>query len=404
LWLIVLIDLVGFGLTTPSFPLVMQEAGASPFWVTFAGPGIYSFFQLIFTPFWGRMSDAYGRRPILMLSMAGAVVSYIALAFIQSWEWLIVARAVGGIMSGNIGAAYAYVSDVSEPKDRAKFLGILGSAFGLGFMLGPLIGGFLGTLDGGAVSLKWPALVAAVLAATAFVGTFLLLQESLPPEHRKRFGREADGTRTASPLQALRSRPTLLVVVTTALLISIAGGVMQSVYPVWAPATHGHDTKWVGIAFAVMALLAVVSQAGLVGILAKRLGERGVAAAGVVGFGAGLAMMAFFHQPWALWPSLVIAGLGLGLATPSLSALASFQASPQERGTVMGAFQSGTSLGRVIGPAISGPIYALIGQSAPFILAAALAVPAMLMLWRVPEPTIGARYPAAPAGKPPSAT
>jgi MFS transporter, DHA1 family, tetracycline resistance protein len=404
LWLIVLIDLVGFGLTTPSFPLVMQEAGASPFWVTFAGPGIYSFFQLIFTPFWGRMSDAYGRRPILMLSMAGAVVSYIALAFIQSWEWLIVARAVGGIMSGNIGAAYAYVSDVSEPKDRAKFLGILGSAFGLGFMLGPLIGGFLGTLEGAAVSLKWPALVAAVLAAVAFVGTLMLLQESLPPELRKRFGREADGTRTASPLAALSSRPTLLVIVITALVISIAGAVMQSIYPVWALATHGHDTKWVGIAFAVMALLAAGSQAGLVGVLAKRLGERGVAATGIVGFGVGLAMMAFVHEPWALWPGLVIAGLGLGLTTPSLSALASFQASPQERGTILGAFQSGTSLGRVIGPALAGPIYALVSHSAPFILAAALAIPAMLMLWRVPEPTVGARYPAGSAGKPPSAT
>jgi DHA1 family tetracycline resistance protein-like MFS transporter len=395
LWLIVLIDLIGFGLTTPSFPLVMERSGASAFWLTFAGPGIYSLFQLVFTPLWGRLSDAYGRRPILMLSMAGAVVSYLALATAQSYEMLIAARAFGGIMSGNIGAAYAYVSDVSEPKERAKYLGILGSAFGLGFMLGPLIGGFLGTVEGGAVSLKWPALVAAVLAAVAFLGTLLLLKESLAPENRKPLGANAGASRGQSPLGLLRSRPALLSVVLTAVVVGVAGAILQSIYPVWAQATHGHDTKWVGIAFAVMALLAVFSQAGLVGILAKRFGERGVAGMGIVGFATGLAVMAFIHTPWALWPGLVVAGLGLGLSTPSLSALASFQAEAHERGSIMGAFQSGTSLGRVIGPAVSGPIYAAVSHSAPFVLATALAVVAFLVVLRVPEPTQGARVPRA---------
>lgn len=402
LWLIVLIDLIGFGLTTPSFPLVMEESGASPFWITFAGPGIYSLFQLVFTPLWGRLSDAYGRRPILMLSMAGAVVSYLALAFSESWQMLIVARAVGGIMSGNIGAAYAYASDVSEPKDRAKYLGILGSAFGLGFMLGPWIGGFLGTLDGGAASLKWPAIAGAVLAGLAFLGTSTLLQESLAAQNRKPV-RALDGApKAVSPLAALGSRPTLLVVVLTALIISIAGAIMQSVYPLWAQATHGHDSFWVGSAFAVMALLAAFSQAGLVGVLAKRIGERAVAATGIVGFGAGLALMAFVPEPFALWPALVVAGLGLGLCTPALSALASFQASPQERGAIMGAFQSGTSLGRVIGPALAGPVYAGVTHNAPFMLATLLAVPALLLLARVPEPTIGARSPRATPGSPPA--
>ena len=156
LWLIILIDLIGFGLTTPSFPLVLKQMNADPFWLTFAGPGVYSLFQLVFTPIWGRLSDAYGRRPILMLSMLGAFISYLMMAQADSVGMLIATRALGGIMSGNIGAAFAYVADVSEPKNRAKSIGILSSAFGLGFMLGPLIGGPLGTMGGLEISLRWP--------------------------------------------------------------------------------------------------------------------------------------------------------------------------------------------------------------------------------------------------------
>jgi MFS transporter, DHA1 family, tetracycline resistance protein len=244
--------------------------------------------------------------------------------------------------------------------------------------------------------LKLPALAAAALSAVAFLGTLLLLKESLPKELRKPL-RSADGkSHVQSPIKVLSTRPVLLSIVLTAVIIGVAGAVLQSIYPVWALATHGHDTKWVGIAFGVLAALAVVSQAGLVGILAKRLGERGVAGLGALGFALGLAVMAFLPTPWALWVGLVLAGLGLGLTTPSLNALASFQAAPHERGSVMGAFQSGTSLGRVIGPAISGPLYAAASHSTPFIVATALGFLALLLVLRVPEPTQGARVPRGP--------
>jgi multidrug resistance protein len=389
LWLVVLIDLIGFGLTTVPFPIVMQEMGASPFWITFAGPGVYSALQLVFTPIWGRLSDTYGRRPILMVSMAGAVVSYVILATASSWWLLIIARALAGIASGNISAAYAYVSDVSDPKNRAKSLGILSSAFGLGFMLGPPIGAFLAEIGGGPVSLRWPALVALVLAALALLGTWLVLPESLTPDARR--AATNPGAPRQSPFALLSNRPVLLGIVTTALLVSVAGALMQSVYPIWVQAVHGHSPKWAGYAFMLLAALAVAAQAGLVGVLAKRLGERGVAISGVIGFGTGLAILAALHQPVMLWVGLIVMGLGLGLATPSLSALASFQAAPHERGSVMAAFQSGTSLGRAIGPALSGPVYAAIGYGAPFWLAAVLAAPALFFTLRIPEPTQGAR-------------
>ncbi|MBK6598620.1 MAG: MFS transporter [Proteobacteria bacterium] len=390
LWLIILIDLIGFGLTTPSFPLVLKQMNADPFWLTFAGPGVYSLFQLVFTPIWGRLSDAYGRRPILMLSMLGAFISYLMMAQADSVGMLIATRALGGIMSGNIGAAFAYVADVSEPKNRAKSIGILSSAFGLGFMLGPLIGGPLGTMGGLEISLRWPGYVAAALSALAFLGTVFLLRESLEPANRKPLGAKADKS-TGSPLAILRSRPALVSIVSTTLLLGIAAAMMQSVYPIWAADTHGHDSKWVGIAFAVLASMAVVAQAGLVGLLAKRVGERSVAILGVLAFSLGLAIISFVHQPLALWPGLVMLGLGLGLSNPAFTSLASFQASPQERGAVMGVVQSGSSLGRVLGPALSGPIYVGLSHAGPFVLATLLCLPALWLILKVPEPTQGAR-------------
>ncbi|HPF28284.1 MAG TPA: MFS transporter [Steroidobacteraceae bacterium] len=390
LWLIVLIDLIGFGLTTPSFPLVMKQLDADPFWLTFAGPGVYSLFQFLFTPVWGRLSDAYGRRPILMLSMLGALVSYLVMAHADSVWLLILTRAIGGIMSGNIGAAFAYVTDVTEPKERAKSLGILASAFGIGFMLGPLIGGPLGTIGSELVSLRWPGYVAAALSTLAFLGTWLLLSESLPPANRKPFG--ATGRRAGhSPWKTLLSRPVLISIVATTFMIGTASAMMQSVYPIWAFDTHGHNSKLVGVAFALLALLAVIAQAGLTGTLARRVGERGVGVLGIAGFGIGLAMISFVHYPAVLWSGLAVMGLGYGLTNPAFTSLASFQASPQERGAVMGVFQSGTSLGRVIGPALSGPIYMGMSHAGPFLTATLLCVPALWLILRVPEPTQGAR-------------
>jgi DHA1 family tetracycline resistance protein-like MFS transporter len=383
LWLIVLIDLIGFGLTSPTIPLVLKDSGASPFWVTFAGPGVYSLFQFVCTPIWSRMSDAYGRRPILMISMIGAVASYLLLAFADTTATVIVARALGGIMSGNLGAAFAYVADVTEPKDRAKGLGILSSAFGFGFMLGPVIGGFLATMGGAEVSLRYPALASAALSGLAVLGVLVVLRESLPPEQRKALA--VKGTAASLlPFAAVSGRPILLGLVLTALISSIAGSVMQSVYPLWARQVYGHNPDMIGIAYGVLAAMAVVSQAGLVGKLARLLNEKRVAMLGIAGLSVGVVIIGFLQHPWLLWVGLVLGGLGLGLITPSLSAMVSFQAEPRERGAMMGAYQSGNSLGRVIGPSFSGIMFVALGASAPYVATIALSCVALLMLARTP--------------------
>lgn len=395
LWLVVFISLAGFGITTIPFPFVAEKLGASDFWKTFGGPGVFSLFQLVATPIWGRFSDAYGRKPILILSTAGTILSFVWLAYASTLESLLVARAFGGIMSGNLAAAFAYTADVTDPKDRAKGLGIVASAFGVGFAVGPVIGGVLGTI-GGVPNMHWPALASAGLSVLAFVGTVFFLPESLPADSRKPLGRKAvaaepstgSSTGDAEPasrrslLEAIRSRPVLLGLVMASLFIAIAGGVMQSVFQFWGRDLFNYSLRDVGVHFMVFALFSAVGQAGLVGPLAKRFGEKHLALAAGGGVIVGLVFFATAQNDAMVWMAICIFGLANGLFLPAITSLVSFEADARSRGMVMGMFNASSSAGRIVGPALSGPIYFKLGPAAPFVMSAALAVLGILFLSR----------------------
>jgi MFS family permease len=384
LWLVVFISLTGFGITTIPFPLVAESMGASDFWKTFGGAGVFSLFQLLSTPVWGRFSDAYGRKPILILSAAGTVLSFVWLAFATSLESMLLARAFGGITSGNLAAAFAYTADVTEPKDRAKGLGIVASAFGVGFAIGPPLGGFLGTIDP-IPSLFWPALVSAGLSLVAFVGTVWWLPESLPVEMRKPFGHK-DTAATAEPRkpfwEALRARPVIVGLMTASLLVAVAGAAMQSVFQFWGRDLFDYSLKDVGFHFMAFALLSAVGQAGLVGPFAKRFGEKPVAVGSIIGITVGLLMFSVASNDTMVWIAIAIFGLANGLFLPTVSSLVSFESDPRSRGAVMGIFNASSSAGRILGPALSGPIYFKLGPAAPFLFCAAATMLGAIMLSR----------------------
>lgn len=402
LWLIVFIGLMGFGITALPFPLVAEKLGASDFWKTFGGAGVFSLLQVMSAPLWGRYSDAYGRKPILVVSMAGSVLAYAWLAYADSVTSLILARAFGGIMSGNIAAAFAYATDVTDIKNRAKGLGIVSSAFGLGFAFGPLVGAYAGTGPDGLPSLFWPGVISAGLAVLAFVGTVFFLPESLPVESRKPLGvKDASGKRAGgvSPFALMGSKPVLLGLVLTALFISIGGAVMQSIYPFWARDVFNYQLKDLGPQFFTLAILSATGQLGFVGPMVKRFGEKRTALISVVGVTIGLVILALAAgRPWELWTGLVVFGLALGLFTPSITSLVSFQAEAHTRGAVMGAYQSAAGLGRIFGPALSGPVYFSLGTAAPFLLSAALSAIGGILLARVPQRK--AAQPGAAPGQP----
>ncbi len=401
LWLVVFISLAGFGITTIPFPIVAEQMGASDFWKTFGGSGVFSLFQLLSTPVWGRCSDAYGRKPILVLSLLGTVFAFVWLAYADTLTSLLLSRAFGGIMSGNLAAAFAYATDVTTEENRAKGLGIVASAFGIGFALGPPIGGFLGTVDGVA-SMHWPALASAALALIALVGCALFLPESLPPASRKPFGARkpaaveaaveaavdasAGAATTARPsrsaLTALRSNPVLIGLVASSVMVAVAAGAMQSVYQFWGRDLFQFTLRDVGLQFMAFALLSAVGQAGLTGPLTRRFGERRVAVASILGVTLGLLLFATAAGPAMAWLAICIFGFANGMFLPAVSSLISFEAAADERGAIMGLFNASSSAGRIVGPALSGPIYFKFGPAAPFLLSAVLTVGGALLMAR----------------------
>jgi DHA1 family tetracycline resistance protein-like MFS transporter len=397
LWLVVLISLMGFGVTTIPFPLVTEQMGASDFWKTFGGPGVFSIFQLLATPLWGRYSDSLGRKPILLASLAGSVLAYIWLAYANDLVSLLVARAFGGIMSGNLAATYAYATDVTDVKNRARGLGIVASAFGVGFALGPPLGGWLGTDATGQASLHGPALASAALSALALLATWFLLPESLPPEQRKPLRAPAGAPkRSSAPFAALRGQHVLVGLMIAALAVAVGGASMQSIYQFWGRDLFGFSLMLMSVHFMAFAIFSILGQVLLIGPLVRMMGEKNVALLAAALVVVSLVMFAALNQAWMVWVTIGLFGLANGLFLPAVSSLVSFETTPQNRGAIMGAFNSASSAGRIIGPGVSGPLYFGFGAAAPFLFAALLTLVGGALLSRA-----HARPPVAAANGPP---
>jgi len=373
LFIVCVIDVLGFGVIVPLIPYMGTRFDASPAVIT-AILGTHALCQLIAAPVWGRLSDRYGRRPILMYSLAGACVSYAMLGFAPNIEWLFASRVLGGLMAGNISAAMAYASDISTPEDRAKALGVVGAAIGVGFMIGPAIGGLLAGEDLATASFVRPALASMALSLVAIALVALHLPESHTAAHRALIAREAQQRR--SPLALLSALPALRYLTLAAVLIATAQAIFESIFALWALARFGYGPRTVGLLMLALAVVPVTMQGGLVRWLVPRFGEYRVAWGGIAAFVVGMAIAGSAPGIGIAIVGLAIAGAGSGAFNPSGSALASKQAGGGNRGSVLGTYQSSSSLGRVIGPFISGAIFAQLGPGAPLLFGAAIAVPA----------------------------
>ena len=374
IWLVVFISLMGYGITTVPFPLVADQFGASAFWKSFGGPGVFSTFQLLAMPFWGRLSDAYGRRPVLLTTLAGSVLGYLWLATADSLTMLLAARAFGGIMSGNLATAMAYASDITPDDNRARNLGVVGSAYGVGFAAGPPLGGWLADLAGHGVSLFWPCVVAAVLSAIATLGTLMLLRESLAPQLRRPFG-----ATPASPLVAAPDvpwwrgiNPRLSALLVASLAVGFGSSALQSVFPFWALGEFGLSLRQIGVLFASMGAMAAVSQMLLIGPATQRFGERVVTIASLFAVLLALVVLPFAHGEAGLWFGILLFGLAIGLFFPASSSLATGEAQADRRGAVLGAINAAGTAGRIAGPALAGPLYFGLGSWTTFAAGGAL--------------------------------
>jgi DHA1 family tetracycline resistance protein-like MFS transporter len=380
LFLIVFIDLVGFGVVIPLLPYYALHFHASPITVT-SMMACYSLAQFVASPLLGRLSDRVGRRPVLLASLACSIVSYLWLGFADALWMLFAARLLAGAGAGNIGAAQAYIADVTPPEKRAKGMGMIGAAFGLGFTIGPAFGGLLAGRDPLAANLALPAFVAAGLSGVALILAALRLKESLDPALRSGAARPG---RLAMARGAL-GRPVLGLLILLFFITVCAFAGMETTFALWANDKFGWGPEQVGWIFFYVGIVLAALQGGLIGRLSSRFGEARLVTAGAATIGIGLLGLAFAGSLAAV---LVVNGLlaiGMGLLNPSVTSLVSRVAGADERGGVMGVTQSASSLARILGPALAGAVFTLWGRDAPYYLGAVMMALVVAMALRLPR-------------------
>ncbi len=378
LFLIVFVDLVGFGLVIPLLPFYALRFAASPEQVTVL-LAIYSLMQLFTAPLWGRLSDRVGRRPVLMVSMAASVLAYIWIGSATALWMLYAARALAGACAGNIAAAQAYIADVTKPEDRARGMGLIGAAFGLGFIIGPALGGLLAGNNPATADVETPAWVAAGLSFLALSGVALLLRESRPAGQR-------DGGPSRSRLAAILGvlgRPALSRLILIFFLVILAFAGMESTFALWAIGQFGWGPRQVGYVFSYVGILSAILQGGLIGRLTQLFGEERLLFCGLALIGAGLLTLPFARSLAVLTPAISALAVGMGLTQPSLTSLISRRAGRDEQGEVLGVSQSVGSLSRVVGPAAAGFFFGEFGRNAAFFWGAVLVVAALLVALRL---------------------
>lgn len=371
-WLTLFLDLAGFGIILPVLPYYAESFGASPSTVALLAT-VFSAAQFVMSPVLGRLSDRVGRRPVMLGSIAVAVAAMILLALATHLWMVFAARIVSGMGKANVSTANAYVADRVPPEERARYMGIMGSAIGSGFVVGPAIGGLLSTPD-------WPQLpfvVAAALSATNWLMAFVWLPESRAAEPR-----------TQGPLFPFRPSELRRVagtqvgwLVLLAFLYYTAFSAMESTLALSVEVRFGWTARQTGILFTGIGVVVVVVQGVLVGRAVRRFGEKATL---ILGF-ALLALALFVAGATGKWQVLSAAALamaaGNGLSLPSLNALVSRNSPPAEQGYNLGLSQSGAALARMLGPVAAGPLFERLGPGVPMIFGAgAVAIGAVLAL------------------------
>jgi MFS transporter, DHA1 family, tetracycline resistance protein len=349
IFITVFIDLIGFGIVIPVLPFYVEgtKFNASPSMVglLFAS---YSVMQLIFSPILGRLSDKYGRRPILLLSLVGTGVGFLILGFANTLWMLFAGRIIDGISGGNISTAQAYIADVTTPENRAKGMGLIGAAFGLGFVFGPAIGGVLSRWG-----INVPFIFAAGLAFSNAILLYFVLPETVTPDHP---ARASAATGRWSLLAKALKQSKLAFILLIYFLFVVAFSIMMTTFGLFTMYRLGYDAHSTGWLFVFVGIVGAVIQGGLIGRLVKRFGEMWLVLAGALLFSASLFAIPFAGPQTGIGLLLLIGGtfaVGNSLATPSLTGLASKCVGRGEQGGVLGITQSVASLSRTIGPLIA---------------------------------------------------
>jgi DHA1 family tetracycline resistance protein-like MFS transporter len=363
IFITVLVDVIGFGIIIPVMPKLISElihgdiSAASSWggWLMFA----YAFMQFVCAPVLGNLSDRYGRRPVLLFSLFGFGVDYILLSLAPSIGWLFLGRLIAGITGASFTAASAYVADISTPDKRAQNFGMIGAAFGLGFIIGPLIGGILGQFGA-----RVPFMAAAGLSLLNCLYGFFILPESLPPEKRRAF--DWKRANPVGSLVQLRKYPAVSGMVISLTLVYIAVHAVQSTWNYYNIGKFGWNEAMVGYSLAVIGFLIALVQGGLIRFIIPRLGQERSLYTGLLLYSMGMMLFSFATKGWMMFVFSVIYCLG-GIAGPALQGIISSHVPSNEQGELQGALTSLMSATSIVGPLLMTSLFSYFTRSgAPF--------------------------------------
>lgn len=378
----VFLFLVGFGVVIPVIPILSRNFGATPL-ETGLLLSVYSLMQFLFAPFWGRLSDRWGRRPIILFCLLGEALSYVLFAQARTLEWLFISRLMAGFFGASISTASAYISDITPKNERSKGMALIGVAFGLGFVVGPALGGALAVwghhIDPSPhFDTSFSAYWVAALCLANFLFGLKYLTESLSElsesaAKKKRFSLMWHylTTSTVGPLMGVF------------LLSSLAMSAMEATLILFMGEKFQWDVKQVSFGFAYIGVIIVFTQGFLVRRLLPKWGERKVLRLGLLLLACGLTGIAVSGNLIAMTVAMTLLSLGNGLANPSTLGSISLLTEPNEQGATMGVTQSMASLGRILGPALGGAIYGSIAMTAPFWAAGFLAFAALAIVIKI---------------------
>jgi DHA1 family tetracycline resistance protein-like MFS transporter len=368
IFITLLIDVTGIGLIIPVVPGLIKElihgsvSDSSRYsgWLTFA----YAVMQFIFAPLLGNLSDRYGRRPILLISLFGLGIDYIFLALAPSIGWLFLGRIIAGLGGASITTATAYIADISTPQNRAQNFGMVGAAFGVGFILGPVLGGLLGEWG-----LRVPFMVAALLSFLNFAYGYFVLPESLSVENRRKF--EWKRANPLSSIKQLKKYPAVSGLVISYFLIYLAANSVQSTWSFFTIQQFSWNPRMIGISLGLVGLLVGIVQGGLIRLINPLIGNKRSVYIGMALYTIGLILFSIASQSWMMFVFLVPYCLG-GICGPALQSIISGQVPANQQGELQGGLTSIMSLTSIIGPVVMTSLFSYFTQpTAPFHFAGA---------------------------------